>query len=172
MADKTIHFSFGIHNHQPVGNFAHVFESAYQDAYLPFVELLLRHPGVKTSIHYSGPLWDYLQENHSDFFDKLQTLVNRGQLEMLGGAYYEPILPNIPDRDKVGQIKALSREIHRVLGVTPRGMWTAERVWEPHLASPMARAGIKYTVLDESHFHYAGVPHDGLFGYYLTEEDG
>jgi len=151
MADKTIHFSFGIHNHQPVGNFAHVFESAYQDAYLPLVELLLRHPGVKISIHYSGPLWDYLQENHSDFFDKLQALVDQGRLEMLGGAYYEPILPNIPDRDKVGQIKALSREINRVLGVTPRGMWTAERVWEPHLASPMARAGIKYTVLDESH---------------------
>jgi len=169
---KSIYFSFGIHNHQPVGNFAHIFESAFQDAYLLFIELLLAHPKVKTSIHYSGPLWDYIQETHSDFFDKLKTLLDRGQLEIMGGGYYEPILPNIPERDRVGQIKALSQEVKDCLGVVPRGMWTAERVWEPQLASSMAKSGMQYTVLDESHFHYAGVPHDGLYGYYMTEDEG
>ena len=32
-------FIFGVHNHQPVGNFDFVFEEAYQKAYRPFLEM-------------------------------------------------------------------------------------------------------------------------------------
>ena len=33
---KSIRFVLTLHNHQPIGNFDHVFEEAYQDSYLPF----------------------------------------------------------------------------------------------------------------------------------------
>jgi len=42
-----IHLALAIHNHQPVGNFDHVFEQVYHEAYEPFVALLERHPGVR-----------------------------------------------------------------------------------------------------------------------------
>ena len=51
-------------------------------------------------------------------------------------------------------------------------MWIAERVWEQHLVSAIAEAGIEYTVLDDFHFQRAGCPEDDVFGYYLTEDDG
>ena len=51
-------------------------------------------------------------------------------------------------------------------------MWVPERVWEQHLVSAIAEAGIEYTVLDDFHFQRAGVTGDDLFGYYLTEDEG
>ena len=51
-------------------------------------------------------------------------------------------------------------------------MWVPERVWEQHLVTAIAEAGIEYTVLDDFHFQRAGCPDDEVFGYYLTEDDG
>jgi hypothetical protein len=50
--------ALAIHNHQPVGNFGWVFAEVYDRAYLPMLEALERHPGVRLSLHYTGPLLD------------------------------------------------------------------------------------------------------------------
>lgn len=167
-----INFAFGVHNHQPVGNWDSVIEESYQRAYLPFIEVLERHSGIRTSIHYTGFLLEWLSERHPEFIAKLKVLVKRGQLELLTGAYYEPILAAIPDEDKHGQIRRLSERIDSLTGDRPEGMWLAERVWEPHLVKPIAEAGAHYTVLDDIHFKAAGLRGTELFGYYQSEEQG
>jgi len=48
---KQINFIFGVHNHQPIGNFDFVFEYALQKAYKPFFEMLLKHPDIKVMVH-------------------------------------------------------------------------------------------------------------------------
>jgi len=99
-------------------------------------------------------------------------LVRKGQLEMMTGGYYEPILAVIPDADKVGQIKRLTQKIQEEMGVTPKGMWLAERVWEPHLPKYLVEAGVEYISIDDYHFKKSGLREEDLHGYYLTEEDG
>ncbi|HFE52168.1 MAG TPA: hypothetical protein ENK07_01925, partial [Bacteroidetes bacterium] len=98
----TVYLAIGIHNHQPVGNFDFVFEDAYQRAYLPFLEALEKHPGIRVAQHYTGILLEWIERHHPDFLDRLGALVKRGQIEMMTGGFYEPILPIIPDRDKLG----------------------------------------------------------------------
>lgn len=169
---KRIFLALAIHNHQPVGNFDHIFEQAYQKAYLPFVEVLERHPGVRMAFHFSGPLRDWLAEHHPELLARVRAMVQRGQLEMLGGGYYEPILAVIPDRDKNGQLVKLSRAVRDDFGYEPTGMWLAERVWEPHLPQAIAEAGLSYTIVDDAHFEYVGYDEEDLFGYYVTEEQG
>jgi 4-alpha-glucanotransferase len=44
-----------LHNHQPIGNFDGVFEQAYQDSYLPFLDVFDCYPDVKIGLHTSGP---------------------------------------------------------------------------------------------------------------------
>jgi len=167
---KKINFIFGIHNHQPIGNFGFVFENAYNQAYLPFLEVIEKHPGIKMAFHFSGPLIDWIDENHPEFFDRLAELVANGQIEMMTGAYYEPILPIIPDEDKIGQIKKLTEYIKRRFDYDAIGMWVAERVWEPHLPKPINQAGVKYTVIDDNHFKFAGLTEEETFGFYASEE--
>jgi hypothetical protein len=169
---KKIKFAFGIHNHQPIGNFEHVLERAFERCYSPFLELLEKYPFFKLSLHYCGILFDWLFENHPELIEKLKILVRKGQVELLTGGYYEPIFPVIPDEDKIGQIEKLSSFIRQDFDFVPSGMWVAERVWEPHLPKFFARAGVKFGLLDDSHFKYSGLEDEKLLGYYLTEEEG
>ena len=169
---NKVSFALVIHSHQPVGNFDHVIEEAYQKAYAPFVQILLEHPRVRLSLHYSGVLLEWLEERHPEYFDQLRELIGRGQAELLGGGYYEPILPSIPDADKISQVRKLADYLHQHWGTAPRGAWVAERVWEPSLARPLAQAGVEYVVLDDTHFLAAGLEPSRLHGIYITEEQG
>ncbi|MGD0920331.1 MAG: alpha-amylase/4-alpha-glucanotransferase domain-containing protein [Terriglobia bacterium] len=161
-----------IHSHQPVGNFDHVIEEACQKAYAPFLQVLGNHPRIRLSLHYSGILLEWLEKRHPESFEQLQQLVSRGQVELVGGGYFEPILPAIPDRDKLTQIHKLSEYLRKHFGARPQGAWVAERVWEPGLARPLAEAGVKYVVLDDTHFLAAGLEPSELHGTYITEETG
>ena len=167
---KSVSFVLCIHNHQPIGNFDGVFEEAYQKSYLPFVEVFERHPSVKWNLHCTGILWEWIEGRHPEYLEKVRTMVKRGQLELMSGGYYEPILSVIPDEDKVGQIRKLSDYLSDRFGVQASGMWCAERVWEPQLPRFLKRAGIGYTVLDDIHFLAAGLSDQDLFGYYKVED--
>jgi len=167
-----ISFALLLHSHQPVGNFDHVIEETYCRAYRPFVDVLAKHPAIRVGLHYTGFLLEWIEQNHPEFFAELHPLVERRQVELVGGGFYEPIFPVISDRDKRAQILKLTEFIRSRFGVTPRGAWLAERVWEPSLAKPLAEAGIEYIVLDDTHFTLAGLESRALNGYYYTEDAG
>ena len=168
----SITFLLVIHNHQPLGNFPHVLERVYAEAYAPFFETLARHPGVKIAAHHSGSLLSWLEDAHPEYLDRLRHLVERGQVELLTGGFYEPILAAIPNTDRVGQIEKQSAWLRARFGRTPVGLWLAERVWEPDLPSSLSSAGVKYTLLDDTHFLSAGADANRLDGPYLTEDRG
>ena len=159
------------HNHQPIGNFDGVFEQAYQDSYLPFLEVFERYEQLRIAIHTSGSLMEWLDANHPEYVDRLSSLVATGRLEIVGGAYFEPILAMIPSRDRVGQITSYTEWLEERMGAKVRGMWMPERVWEQSMASDLAEAGIGYTILDDFHFKNAGLTQEQLHGYYVTEDD-
>ncbi len=54
----------------------------------------------------------------------------------------------------------------------PQGFWLAERIWEPGLPAKLAPAGLKYTLVDDTHFYYAGLGPGEMFGYRMTEREG
>ena len=83
------------HQHQPAGNFPSVFSEVTERAYAPLVAALYRHPEVKASLHFSGPLLDWLEANRPDVIGDLSDLVRRGQIELLSGGYYEPVLVGV-----------------------------------------------------------------------------
>ena len=126
---QLTNFILALHNHQPVGNLPEVYAAAFKDAYAPFLEVLSRYPDIKVVLHYSGILLEWIAKNEPSFLDTLREMVQRGQVEIMGGSFYEPILPIIPESDKKGQIHKLSRYLRRNLGAEVQGMWLAERIW-------------------------------------------
>ncbi|HRE48940.1 MAG TPA: DUF1926 domain-containing protein [Aggregatilineales bacterium] len=168
-----IFLSLVFHNHQPIGQFDYVTEHATHVSYLPLIEALERFRHVKVAMHFSGALLDWVQHHQHDLIERLRALVTRGQVELLSGGYYEPALIAIPDEDKIGQIEKLNTTLLNMFGTPPEGLWLAERIWEPHLARPIAQAAIKYAILDDTHFERVGFDKErDLFGYYMTEEQG
>jgi 4-alpha-glucanotransferase len=161
-----------LHNHQPVGNFGWVIAETYERAYLPMLDALERHPGVHLALHYTGPLLDWIASERPDFLDRLAALVARGQVEIVGGGWYEPVLAALPERDRVGQLVRMADELERRFGTRPRGAWLAERVWEPDLPTSLITAGYRWTVLDDAHFRAAAIPEEALWGPHTTDDQG
>ena len=173
MSDERLHFLLGIHNHQPVGNFESVVDETILRAYHPFLETIDRAGrDLPVTVHCSGGLLESLKARARHTFDLLGRLAAEGRVELLGGGFYEPILALLPDWDKVGQIQALAQFLKSHWGVTPRGMWLAERIWEPQLPRALREAGVEFVLVDDSHFALAGLDPETLGGYYLTEEQG
>ena len=169
---QSFHLALLIHAHQPCGNFEHVLEKAYDTSYLPFIEELERHPGIHLGLHYSGPLLNWIEEHRPEYFLRLKKLVRSGQVELVGGGFYEPILVSIPPEDQREQITRLAAYLEEHFGRRPTGAWLAERVWEPQLPSTLAAANVAYTLVDDIHFLSAGFEPEELFGAYIAEDRG
>jgi len=169
---KKINFAMALHFHQPVDNFDHVFKEAYEKSYRPFIDILERFPQIRVTLHYSGSLLEWIENNRPELLKRIAGLVEKGQVEMMTGGFYEPILCVIPRRDSIGQISMLTEYIKDKFYTEPQGMWLTERIWEPHLPSILHDAGIKYLVVDDTHFRYAGLLEHQLYGYYSTEDEG
>lgn len=161
-----------IHNHQPVGNFDHVIHQACDTAYLPFLRLAAANPHIRFGLHTSGCLWEWLEGQRTEYGELVAELVRRGQVELLGGGMYEPILPVLSKRDALWQLNRLSDFLEQRFGQRPVGMWCPERVWEPHLAAVLAEAGMRYTLLDDYHFRSSALPEAVKSQYFLTSHAG
>ncbi len=162
-------FIFCLHNHQPVGNFDHVFEWGFNDCYNKALRIFSEYPEFRFAVHHSGPLLEWIEVHHPDYIETLRMMAQRGQVEIIGGGFYEPIFSVISESDIRGQLALMQRYCASRFGAAPRGFWTAERVWDPEIPRLVDGFNLEYTILDDNHFRYAGVPEDDLYGYYTTE---
>jgi hypothetical protein len=171
MKNKT-QLLFGIHMHQPIDNFDWVIEHGVEVCYGPFFEVMSKYPEFKFSVHCSGWLMEEIQKKHPKVYANIKKLSDAGSIEFFSAGYYEPILSAIPSKNRVTQIDMLSKSIQNEFSQTPKGLWLTERVWESALIPDIAKAGIKYTVMDDYHFQCAGFDENILDGYFTTEEGG
>jgi alpha-amylase len=172
MTSTRLRLVMALHFHQPVGNFDTVFQDAVRLSYRPLVEHVERHPGVRAAFHLSGCLLEWLETHDRAFLDRVIALVGAGQVEPLGGGFYEPILTIIPREDALDQLARLASWWKRRSGLKPRGAWIAERVWEQGLAELLAEAGVEYTILDDQHLRFAGLLDERFTGVFVTERAG
>jgi alpha-amylase len=93
-------------------------------------------------------------------------------VELLSGGFFEPLLSSIPVRDARGQVKMMNDYLFRRFGFKPTGFWLTERVWDPCLPLTLAGTEMNYTVVDDTHFYYAGLKPNQIYGSYVTEKEG
>ncbi|MCF8177449.1 MAG: DUF1926 domain-containing protein [Sulfuritalea sp.] len=163
---------FGVHAHQPVGNFPEVIDDAHVRSYGMFLRVMEKYPEFRFSVHFSGWLLDVLLERFPQDMQRLTAMTKRGQVEWFGSGDCEPVLAAIPHCDRITQIITLSDKIERHFGTRPSGAWLTERVWESSVIPALTEAGIRYVAVDDYHFLCAGEDGSRLDSFYTTEEDG
>ncbi len=168
----TLPLLFGIHNHQPLGNFDEVIHRLTNDCYRPFLEEIKTEPAFKIAFHTSGILLKWWEEKAPQMIDLIGELVNQGQMELVTGGFFEPVLAAIPREDRKEQVLRHKDYLKRLFGVAPVGLWLTERVWEQALVEDLVDLGIKYVVVDDRHFLVSGFEPKDLHGYFLTEAEG
>ena len=121
MSMNKVYFLMAIHFHQPIGNFNFVFEKVFHNSYQPFIETIKEFPQIKLTLHFTGCLLEWLAASQPQYLDQIRALVKRGQIEIMTGGFYEPILPVIPYNDRLGQIAMLSDYVKRNFHYEPCG---------------------------------------------------
>jgi hypothetical protein len=169
---KRLGLIFGTHNHLPLGQDNEETERTYQAAWKPLLAQLYGYPDFHATLHYSGLLLEWLDEHHPEFITLLGEMVKRGQVEILGGGYYDPILPMIPTNDKLGQLEKMTTHLRVRFETRPRGCWIAESVWEPSLAFVLRASGMDFTFLDDSQFRRAGAGDSECMRPAIAEDQG
>jgi alpha-amylase len=170
--EKSINLPIVFHAHQPEGNYQWVYEDVYEKSYKPLIDNLFKFAEIKFTLHFSGNLLEWFLNHKPEFIKKIKIMAKRGQIEIIGGGYYEPIFAIIPYRDKIAQIKMLSDLIKKEFGLEVKGAWLSERVWEPNYPSFLNDAGLKYVIVDDDHFRSTGITEKEILYSYITEDEG
>ena len=169
-----INFILGVHNHLPNGSAEDEFETLYNHKIRPLISALYQFPRINVVIHYTGVLLHWIERRHPELFVLIDDLLSRKQAELLGGGFYEPMMPLLPLADKIGQIEMLTTYLRRQFGRRPLGCWLPGLSWEQNLVGPLNACGMGYTFLNESCFRAAGADLKGGYFYEpcITEDQG
>jgi 4-alpha-glucanotransferase len=171
LAGKRSKFAMAFHAFQPVFNFEGEVEKAFEKAYRPFLETMEKFPSVKGTFHFSGNMLEWLERKKPEYISLMKTMSERGQIEIMGGGFFEPVIPTIPREDALGQIRMMTRAVERIFGVKPLGAWTTERVWHRSLADIYREEGMEYTILDDNHLLSSFGSEQTAFGPCVTYGD-
>lgn len=126
------------------------YDKVYQTVYKPLAKFLYSHPDFKFSFSFSGPQLVYYKKKHTEFITILKELVERQQVELLGGGFYSPVLPLLFPVDRNTQIDMLSTEIRQTIGKRPRGICLFADIWNSSMVNNLQTCGIEYALLDSS----------------------
>jgi alpha-amylase len=169
---SPLRFVFGLHLHQPVGNFDHVMADHVRDVYRPIIERTTGAGFFPLTLHVSGPLLEWLEQHDTAWLDMIGRLAADNRVELLLAGFDEPILASLPRPDRLEQIGRMREFLRRRFGVQASGLWLTERVWQPELAADLAEAGVEYALVDDRHFLVSGFQHAELHRPHHTESDG
>jgi len=145
---KKLRLVMVLHGHQPVGNLDNIFESACEKCYAPVLDAIKDHQSIHLGLHFSGCLLEWLEDNRPAIMDTLLQLTSSGQVELLGGGMYEPILTAIPEADALTQLDLMNTWLMDRFGIKAKGAWLAERIWEPRVAGLLSSMDFDYTLVD------------------------
>jgi alpha-amylase len=155
-----------------VGNLDEVIEALTRRCYRPFLEAMKGYPSIHFTFHASGPLLRWWEEKDPAMIDLVGGLADSGQVEILAGGFFEPVLVALSPEDRRGQISRMREYLEHRFGQEPVGLWLAERVWDQEIIEDLIAEGIKYVLVDDRHFEVSGFSPEDLHGYYLTESAG
>ncbi|MDR1909222.1 MAG: DUF1925 domain-containing protein [Spirochaetaceae bacterium] len=170
--EKSLNVFVGSDNHIPYSAEDSEFEYMYHQRLKPFILALNNYPRIKAALHYSGVLLHWIEKAHPEFFMLIGDLISRKQVELIGGGFYEPMMPLISQQDRIGQIEMLTTYIRKQFGKRPLGCWLPASAWDQSLVGALSACGMGYTFLRENQFRAAGLSGEDLYAPCITEDQG
>ena len=146
----SIYVSFIVKSVSVCTDNTEVLEKSFQTIYKPVIKFLYSHPTFPLSFAFSGAQIQFFKKRKNELITILREMVDRKQVEILGGAYNDPLLPLLYSVDRNGQIDLLTSEIRQTFGKRPRGMTLFQDCWDSSLVNNIHTCGIEYVLLSNT----------------------
>lgn len=140
-----------LHLYQPANSDAYKIEEASDLSYRRVVEALLENKNIKFTFNISGCLIERLVElKQFDLIEKINILLERGQMELVGSAAYHALLPLIDEKEIIWQINEQEKIIKKYFPkVKLRGFFLPEMAYSPRVAKIIKKSGYEWLIIDE-----------------------
>jgi hypothetical protein len=162
----------GFNYHLPAGASEKLFERIYRSRLKTFFQILYEYPRIPFTLHLSGTLLYRIERVYGEFFMLISDMLKRRQLELLGGGFYEPMMPFLHHPDRIGQIELLTTYLRKHFSKRVNGCWIPDSAWEQSLVSAIAGSGLSYGFVDERRFIDAGLSEDQYTMPCVSEDKG
>lgn len=141
-----------LHFYQPVNADASTIKEATEMSYARVIRALEEHDDVKFTININGSLlirWEEL--GYSGLIKRIGELIKKGKIDLTGTACYHPILPLIPEKEILRQIKENEELLKKHFGADfkPRGFFLPEMAYSGNVSRIIKKAGYEWLILDE-----------------------
>ncbi len=142
-----------LHIYQPPWQQRGIFEQIASESYEYLLTLWEKYPNFKTTLNITANLIEQWQDMRPDLLKRLQHLVKKNQIELVGSAKYHAILPLLSDKEVKRQIDLNNQILSQYFDIKKiTGFYLPEMAYSDKLAKIVKRAGFKYLVLDQIHY--------------------
>lgn len=140
-----------LHCYQPANSDSYKISEAADDSYKRIVSALLKNPSAKFTLNISACLLDRLSElKHFSLLEKIEQLIENGQIELVGSAAYHALLPLVSDNEIIWQIKENERIIKKYFpNIKLKGFFLPEMAYSPRVAKIIKSLKYSWIILDE-----------------------
>ncbi|MBU0598059.1 hypothetical protein KKF61_03625 [Patescibacteria group bacterium] len=122
------------------------------ESYRPILKTLEKNKKLRITLNISGSLTEQLVEHKlTDIVKRIKILAFKKQIELTGTACYHPILPLIPAKEAIRQIKLNDYINKKYFGraYRPKGFFPPEMGYSPELAKIVNRLKYQWIIMDE-----------------------
>ncbi len=141
-----------LHLYQPANSDPVVIKEATEKSYNNIVSYLEKYPETKFTLNISGCLVSRWKEmGYNDFIKRIRLLVDAGQIELTGSAFFHPLLPLIPGKEMIHQIDKNNKILKDTFGssLALRGFFLPELAYSKEVALSIKEFGFEWIVVDE-----------------------
>ncbi|MCK9439104.1 MAG: hypothetical protein WC164_01560 [Patescibacteria group bacterium] len=147
-----------LHLYQPANSDPYRIKEANDLSYERIFDALKKNKKIKFTLNISACLVSRMLElGYVDLIKKINLLIERGQIELVGSAAYHPLLPLIKKKEVVRQIKENEIIIKKNFPKAKlKGFFFPEMAYSPEVASIVKKMGYSWIILDEISFNSSG----------------
>ena len=140
----TIQFGILLHSNMP---FTWAYEPAMHSSYRPVAEIALSQD-LPINFHWAGPLSQMMNWRHPEVIKTIQEGIATEKFELLGSAYAQNVMEITSDWANTEQIQYNREVLQSIYGISPRGFWNPERVWDNRFAKLLVDNGYEHTLIE------------------------
>jgi predicted glycosyl hydrolase (DUF1957 family) len=147
-------------------NFLHIYQPPWQnkgvidqisgESYEYLLTLFEKYPNFKASLNITGNLVEQLNEYRPDLLTRLQSLVNKNQIELTSSAKFHALLPLLFKAEMKRQIELNQETLAQYFDLNKiKGFYMPEMSYSDDVAKIVKKAGFKWIILDP--INYKGI---------------
>ena len=148
--DEKIPLVFVLHAYQPITQKEEVYNRIISKCYIPFLRKLLENPEIKITLNISGCLLEKFATSYPDVLHLIEEGIISKQIELMGSAFYHPILPLILKKDQRYQINKQKELTYNILGVRSSVFFPPELAISEEVIPQIVKEGYKIIVTPEN----------------------